>query len=82
MGLSMYMTCHRRVCTYGMVYGMYKTTIYLPEDLKHSISEPATARGVSEAELIREALRMVTARSAPLEPFGSADVVRAKDDSG
>lgn len=47
----------------GTVYGMQKTTVYLPDDLKRAIEKAATTRGCSEAELIREALRRVT-RSA------------------
>ena len=42
--------------TYGMMYGMVKTTVYLPEELKASLSRVASERSISEAELIREAL--------------------------
>ena len=48
-----------------MMYGMQKTTVYVPEELKRSLAQAAAARGCSEAELIREALRAVTAGSAP-----------------
>ncbi|MBA2691089.1 MAG: ribbon-helix-helix protein, CopG family, partial [Rubrobacter sp.] len=34
---------------------MKKTTVYLPEDLKSSLGRIAKDRGLSEAELIREA---------------------------
>ena len=40
-----------------MVYGMYKTTVYLPDDLKRELERVAAARGCSEAELFREAVR-------------------------
>jgi hypothetical protein len=50
------------------MYGMQKTTVYVPEALKRSLARVAAARGCSEAELIREALRAVTARSAPPRP--------------
>lgn len=43
-----------------MMYGMQKTTVYIPEDLKRTLELVAAARGVSEAELIREALRAAT----------------------
>ena len=34
-----------------------KTTLYLPEDLKRAVKRAAAARGVSEAEIIRESIR-------------------------
>jgi hypothetical protein len=53
---------------YGKVYGMQKTTVYIPEDVKQALSRVAAARGVSEAELIREALRLLTAEATPPKP--------------
>jgi hypothetical protein len=50
---------------YGKVYGMHKTTVYIPEDLKRALTQIAAARQLSEAELIREALLALAARSAP-----------------
>ncbi len=47
---------------------MHKTTVYLPEALKRSLARAAAARGCSEAELIREAIRAVTAHSTPPRP--------------
>ena len=41
------------------MYGMRRTTIYLPEDLKASIERLAAEEGRSEAELIREGVRWV-----------------------
>ena len=38
------------------MYGMVKTTVYLPDDLKAALARVARERAVSEAELIREAL--------------------------
>jgi len=37
--------------------GMDKTTIYLPTELKSAIKRVARQRGVSEAEVIRDAIR-------------------------
>lgn len=54
--------------TYGTMYGMQKTTVYVPEELKRSLARAAAARGCSEAELIREALRAVAARVTPPRP--------------
>jgi Arc/MetJ-type ribon-helix-helix transcriptional regulator len=53
---------------YGKVYGMQKTTVYIPEDVKRALSRVAAARGLSEAELIREALRALTSQAAPPKP--------------
>lgn len=47
------------------MYGMQKTTVYLPDELKRALGRTAAARGVSEAELIREALRDITSGLAP-----------------
>jgi Ribbon-helix-helix protein, copG family len=42
---------------YGILAGMVKTTIYLPEELHQGIKQAAKKRGTSEAELIRIAVR-------------------------
>ena len=47
---------------------MQKTTVYVPEELKRLLERAAAARGCSEAELIREALRAVAARALPPRP--------------
>jgi hypothetical protein len=39
------------------MYGMTKTTVYLPEDLKTSLKRMAEEEGRSEAEIIREAIK-------------------------
>ncbi len=50
---------------YGTMYGMVKTTVYLPEELKAALARVAAQRSISEAKLIREALRdKVSAASA------------------
>ena len=46
--------------TYGTMYGMFKTTLYLPDDLKRAVERTARARGCSEAVVVREALRQFT----------------------
>ena len=43
--------------TYGKMYGMRKTTVYLPDDVKESLERMATEEDRSEAEIIREAIR-------------------------
>jgi len=51
-----------------MMYGMQKTTVYIPRDVKRALGQAAAARGVSEAELIREALRTLTSKTTPPGP--------------
>lgn len=57
---------------------MHKTTIYLPDELKESLSHLARATGSSEAEIIRNAIR---ARVRPPRPraaiFSSTELVAA-----
>ena len=36
-----------------MMYGMKRTTIYLPDDLKEALERTAAAEGRSEAEVVR-----------------------------
>ncbi len=38
------------------MYGVVKTTIYLPDELKRRVERTARERNVSEAEVIRSAL--------------------------
>lgn len=44
-----------------MMYGMKRTTIYLPDEMKTSIEREAVRRGVTEAEVIRGAVRATLA---------------------
>lgn len=39
------------------MYGMNKTTLYLPDDLRLAIKSASAREGVSEAEVIRRAIR-------------------------
>lgn len=52
----------------GNVYGMEKTTVYLPHDLKRALGRAARATGRSEAELIREGIGLVTGVHRVAEP--------------
>lgn len=64
---------------YGSMYGMRKTTVYLPEELKAALERVAAAEGRSEAELIRAAVQeKVSALDrprprVPLWPAGFVD---------
>ncbi len=50
------------------MYGMRKTTVYIPDDLKRVMARLATDRGCSEAEVIRQALRALARQSVPAPP--------------
>jgi hypothetical protein len=64
---------------YGMMYGMVRTTIYLPETLKAELARAAAEEGRTEADLIREGVeQLLRSRSAeprlPLFQSGRADL--------
>ncbi len=65
-----------------MIYGMRRTTIYLPEELKAALERTATAEGRSEAEVVRSALASATAVHAYPPPrlplFESGDPTLAE----
>jgi hypothetical protein len=44
---------------YGIMGGMEKTTVYLPDDLKRALRRAARSTGRSEADLIREGIGIV-----------------------
>lgn len=50
------------------MYGMQKTTVYLPEELKAALARTAEETGRSEAELIREGVKLVVERRTPPAP--------------
>ena len=68
------------------MYGMDKTTVYLPGPLKEALSATARRRGVSEAQLIREGIALVTATEEPRRPrlplfdSGNADLAAHFDE--
>jgi hypothetical protein len=47
---------------------MEKTTVYVPAEVKRALGRLASARGTSEAELIREALRKIVAEAPAPRP--------------
>ena len=67
---------------YGTMYGMKRTTVYLPDELKAALERTAAARGTSEAEVVRLALRSATAAQAYPPPrlplFESGDATLAE----
>lgn len=60
-----------------MMYGMQKTTVYLPEELKQALERLAAQTGASEAELVRESVRRLILEDSPPAPelplFGSGE---------
>lgn len=50
------------------MYGMNKTTVYLPDEMKEALTRAARRRRISEAELIREGVAMAIAREVPPKP--------------
>jgi hypothetical protein len=64
------------------MYGMKRTTVYLPDDLKTALERTAVAQGRSEAEVVRSALVSVTAAHSYPRPrlplFASGDATLAE----
>jgi plasmid stability protein len=60
------------------MYGMVKTTLYLPESLKGALARRAQIEGRSEADIVREAVEAALAPYQGVEPtlplFSSADL--------
>jgi plasmid stability protein len=50
------------------MYGMKRTTIYLPDELKAALERTAAAEGKSEAEIVRAALAAATAAHVYSKP--------------
>jgi plasmid stability protein len=67
---------------YGTMYGMKRTTVYLPDELKAALERTAAAHGTSEAEVVRSALDSATAEHASPPPklplFKSGDPTLAE----
>lgn len=53
------------------MYGMDKTTVYLPDELKAALTRLALQQGRSQADIIRRAVAQAVARPAP--EFGFLD---------
>ena len=52
--------------TYATMYGMKRTTVYFPDELKQRLEEVAVRESRSEASIIREAVRTaLDGRAAP-----------------
>jgi len=67
-----------------MMYGVKRTTIYLPEDLKSTLARAAEEEGRTEADLIREGIeRLLRSRRpephVPLFASGKSDLAENVD---
>ena len=67
---------------YGNMYGMRRTTVYLPDDLTAALERTAHAQGKSKAEVIRTAIAAATSPETPPPPrlplFDSRDPTLAE----
>ena len=50
------------------MYGMKRTTVYLPDELKAALERTAAPTGTSEAELVRSAIAAATSEDASPPP--------------
>ena len=55
------------------MYGMKRTTVYFPEELKARLEDEAKRRGITEAELIRTSVDNELRRRAPRGGFLTMD---------
>jgi plasmid stability protein len=64
------------------MYGMKRTTIYLPDELKAALERTAARAGTSEAEVVRSAIAVATVDEASPRPrlplFDSGDATLAE----
>jgi hypothetical protein len=69
------------------MYGMDKTTVYLPTHLKEALRRAARRQNTSEADLIRQGVALVTSRDepptarVPLFHSGQPDLATRVDDA-
>ena len=59
------MATRTRKPTYGMLYGMHRTTIYLPDEMKARVAQMARIQRITEAEFIRSAVEKALERPRP-----------------
>lgn len=72
----------------GRLYGMVKTTVYLPDPLKRALAAASETKGKSEAEIIREAIQEWVERASRRPPrlplvdavLGDPNIARHVDD--
>jgi hypothetical protein len=68
----------------GKMYGVRKTTVYLPDELKRDLERAAALTGRSEAELIRKGIQTVVDLELAPRPriplFSSGDPIADRVD--
>jgi len=62
-----------------MMYGMKKTTLYLPDELKERVESVAQTEGRSEADVIRDAIASAVAVQRPPAPRAPLPGVKLGD---
>ncbi|MFM7146987.1 MAG: CopG family transcriptional regulator [Actinomycetales bacterium] len=60
-------------------YGVKRTTVYLPDELKSRLEAEARRRGLTEAQIIREAVDKETRRPRPHGGIFSGGDLNARD---
>jgi hypothetical protein len=50
------------------MYGVHRTTVYTPDDVKAELERAAAETGRTEADLIREGIRLALAHITPPAP--------------
>ena len=71
---------------YGIMYGVKRTTVYFPEEMKTAIEREAARRGVTEAEVIRGAVEVALGsrnerrRILPVFPEGLGEDIAGRVD--
>ncbi len=68
-----------------MMYGMHRTTVYLPDELSSRLARTARELARSEASLIREGVELAIERAAPeprlpLLESGQSDLAERVDE--
>jgi len=53
------------ITRYGIIYGVKRTTVYFPDEMKAAIEREAKRRDVTEAEVIRTAMSALLHDAAP-----------------
>jgi hypothetical protein len=61
------------------MYGMKKTTLYLPDELKKRVELVAEAEGRSEADILRDAISSAVAVQPPPRPRAPLPGVKLGD---
>jgi hypothetical protein len=64
---------------YVTMYGMKRTTVYFPDELKARLTAEAHRRGLTEAQIIREAVDKETRRERPRGGIFSGGSLNARD---